>query len=280
MKKRFSSVLLSVSILVLDVSCTTGINRARGISAPIEEAKSVRLEASFVARDIDLSFGIDTSFWETRASQRLDLYYQSMVLPWPKGVIPSVVIKAFHNGVDIFFFLEWEDETKDDTIGINRFPDACAVMFTLEENRQNISVTMGFQGKSNVWQWKASQDRDFWLGERAKNTPYVDFHYPFEEEELFVVSKQEIQSGANDLVTIGVGTISLKSTQNVEGRGLYDNGVWRVVFKRALQSLDPLVDAKFEKANSHLCAFAVWDGSKGDRGGRKSFSYWIELSLN
>jgi DMSO reductase family type II enzyme heme b subunit len=77
-----------------------------------------------------------------------------------------------------------------------------------------------------------------------------------------------------------VGTVTLKPTQTVNGRGEYRNGVWRAVFKRSLAAGDPEIDADFAKPGvSQLSAFAVWNGSKGDRGGRKSISDWVDLVL-
>ncbi len=36
--------------------------------------------------------------------------------------------------------------------------------------------------------------------------------------------------------------------------------------------------AQFDQME-RLCAFAVWNGSKGDRGGRKSISDWVDLRV-
>ena len=202
-----------------------------------------------------------------------------MVLPWPQAVVPSLEIKTFHNNENIFFYVEWEDDTEDATIDIDSFSDACAIMFSLEENQQNLSLTMGSQDKANIWQWKASQDMEFWLNKKIERFAYSDFYYPFEEQELFIVSKEKIESAANDILAVGVGTITQKPTQNIKGRGRYENGIWRVVFERSLKHLDPQIDAKFENVKTQPVRFAVWNGSEGDRGGRKSISYWVELSI-
>ncbi len=138
---------------------------------------------------------------------------------------------------------------------------------------------MGFMGKSNIWQWKASQDKEYWLKEKPETKSYVDFYYPFEEKELFVVSKDVPQSAVNDLMSIRVGTITPKKTQNIQGKGFWDNGTWRVVFKRPLQLSDPELDPAFNSGQKRLCTFAVWNGAKGDRGGRKSISDWVELEI-
>ena len=279
--RRFlAATLVLIFILALNVTCSTGFKFVRGFSVPTEETQIVSLEAPFIEKDIDLSEGIDFAFWESRTPQRVALFFQGMVLPWPQEVVPSVEIKTFHNSENIFFYLAWEDDTEDAIIDIDRFSDACAIMFSLEESQRNLSLMMGSQDKANVWQWKASQDREFWLNEKAERVVYVDFYYPFEEQELFVVSKEKLQSAANDLLAVGVGTITLKPTQNIKARGRYDNGIWRVVFERSLENMDPQFDARFMNVRTQPVRFAIWNGSEGDRGGRKSISYWVDLSLD
>lgn len=251
----------------------------RGVPVDIiQEKEKPELDVPFIKQTINLKNGIDLSFWETMPSLDIELYYQVMVLPWPKKVVPQVTVKAFRNKKDIYFYMEWEDKTIDNIQETGIFTDACAIMFPLSEDIQPSSLMMGFLGHANLWQWKADQDREFWLNERYEKKPYVDFYYPFEEEELFIVSKKKYQSAVNDLLAIRVATITHKPSQNVKGRGIYNKGVWRVVYKRSLKAADAEVDIKFSKSNK-LCAFAVWDGSHRDRGGRKSISNWVQLNI-
>ena len=157
------------------------------------------------------------------------------------------------------------------------------------------TIMMGFMHKSNIWYWKASRDREYWLSqEKAGATDelmqtkvYADYHYPFEEKEIFVVSKDISKSAVNDLIAIRVGTLTPKELQNVQGRGFWSDNTWQVVFKRAIAITDPEVDANLEQApptagqaeKNKLCAFSVWNGASGDRGGRKSISDWVELQI-
>ena len=116
------------------------------------------------------------------------------------------------------------------------------------------------------------------MNELPKTEAYADYYYPFEEEEIFSVSKDIPKSAVKDLLAIRVGTITPKETQNVSGRGFWKDGVWQVVFKRSLKAVDAEDDADFRPGRK-LCAFAVWNGAKGDRGGRKTISDWAELDV-
>lgn len=280
MKKLIIFLIIFVSIFAFYFLLHYGFKHTRGIPVLIEELKRPILEVPSIDKEIDLDKGIDIELWNSLPTKEIKLLYQVMILPWPKVITPLVKVKAFHNSKDIYFYLEWQDDTEDKILGINKFSDASAIMFPLDENVQTPSLMMGFLGRANIWHWKASRDREFWLKEDIEGPKtYVDWTYPFEEKETLSVSKELVKSAVNDLVAIRVGTVTTKETQNVEGRGFYNGGVWKVVFKRSIQELEPDLDAKFEINKKRLCAFAAWNGSKGDRGGRKSISDWVELEI-
>ncbi|MGQ9629034.1 MAG: ethylbenzene dehydrogenase-related protein [bacterium] len=279
MRKR-TIILISVALVVaFSTAVYYGLRHSRGVPVAVEVTKRATLEVPFIDREIDLAEGISLDVWNSIAPTEVELTYQVMVLPWPKGLASPITVKAFHNGENMYFYIEWEDDTENRSLGINEFPDATAIMFPLDEKVQPSTIMMGFTGRSNIWQWKASQDREYWSKELPEAETYSDFYYPFEGRELFVVSKVVAASAANDLMAIGVGTVTSKEAQNVQGRGFWNGGTWRVVFKRSLKPVDPEVDAVFNPGVRKLCAFGVWNGANGDRGGRKSISDWVELVL-
>lgn len=271
-------VILSLSFVWL---VYYGIRHSRGVPVKFEEIARPIIEAPFMDKTLDLSQGISAEFWDALKPQEVDLTYQVTVLPWPKprDQIQPVRVKVFHNAVDIYFYLSWNDDNEDRVLEINKFSDASAIMFPLDEKAQAHSIMMGFLGKANIWQWKASQDREYWQSVHPETDAYADYHYPFEEKEIFPVAKTMPKSAVNDLLAIRIGTITPKEIQSVEARGFWQEGKWQVVFKRTLKALDPEADAQFNPGKK-LCAFAVWDGASGDRGGRKSISDWAELIVH
>lgn len=277
MKK--SSVILIVIAVVIGFGTLVyfGIRRARGVPVMSEEVATPQVIVAEIAKEIELADGLDLEFWDSLDYQQIDLFYQVMVLPWPKEVVPYVRIKSFHNGEEIYFYMEWPDESENAQIEIGTFSDAGAVMFPLGENAPASTLMMGFMGQANIWQWKARQNLEYWTGLEERTT-YVDFYYPFEEEELFVVSKDPVVSAANDLISVRVATVTLKAEQLVAGIGIHEDGVWRVVLKRVMTTDEPRTDAQFVESTIR-CAFAVWDGANRDRGGRKSISNWVELVI-
>ena len=83
-----------------------------------------------------------------------------------------------------------------------------------------------------------------------------------------------------DLNAVGFGTLTAQSPegQNISGVGFWVEGKWRVVFVRQLNSADAF-DAKFQPGAKVPIAFAVWDGSKGDRDGQKAVTTWYILQI-
>ena len=279
--KKATAILISVVIIAaFGWLVYYGLTHSRGVPVKAEKIERPVIEVPFVDEDIDLTKGISAKLWDAIQPKGIDLLYQITVLPWPMArekVVP-VVVKAFHNQDDIYFYLSWLDDTEDRILKANKFSDACAIMFPMDEKAQPHSIMMGFLGRSNIWHWKAIQDIQYWMNELPKTEAYADYYYPFEEEEIFSVSKDIPKSAVKDLLAIRVGTITPKEIQNVSGRGFWKDGVWQVVFKRSLGAVDSEDGADF-KQGKKLCAFAVWNGSKGDRGGRKTISDWAELDI-
>lgn len=278
--KKTLIILISLALLISFIGLVYyGLRHSHGVPVSIEKIERLTIDAPFVDKEIDLEKGISSDIWETLAAQEIKLMYQLMVLPWPKVVVPAVLVKAFHNQKEIYFYIRWKDDTEDNELKLNKFSDACAIMFPLGKEVQPHSIMMGFIGKANIWQWKASQDKEYWLGMHPQVEAYADYHYPFEEQEIFPVSKTIPKSAANDLLAIRVGTVTPKELQNIQARGFYSEGAWQVVFKRQIQTVAPEEDAVFKIGDKQLVAFAAWNGSKGDRGGRKSISDWVELVI-
>jgi len=280
--KKSTVILIAIGLIIIfTIIVYFGVRYARGNPVTIKEpTESVTLAADYIDKDINLDKGVSMDIWDNIEAVEIELLHQVMVMPWSKSLMSPLEVKAFHNNSNIYFYLSWKDDTKDITIDIDEFTDASAVMFPLEDEIQPSTILMGFIGGANIWHWKASQDKEYWSVVPAETDNYVDSYYPFEEEELFAVSKEKIESAVSDLIAIRVGTITHKQNQNIQGRSLFEDGIWHVVFKRSMDIEDPETDLVIEPGQEKLIAFAIWNGSNGDRGGRKSISDWVELNVN
>src|SRR3990167_230143 len=180
------------------------LRHGRGVPVEIETPQRLTLEAPYLEKEIDLREGISQSLWDSLGAKEIKLLYQVMVLPWPKVITPLVKAKAFHNKKEIYFYLEWNDDSEDRILEMNKFSDACAIMFPLDEKTQTPTLMMGFLGRADIWHWKAVQDKEYWLGKPNETKAYADYYYPFEEKETLALSRVIPKSAVNNLMAIRV----------------------------------------------------------------------------
>ncbi len=76
-----------------------------------------------------------------------------------------------------------------------------------------------------------------------------------------------------DLNAKGFGNLRAQDRQDVTGFGVWNDGVWRVVFQRKLQT-DDEKDAQIIPGEFLQIAFAIWDSDNGETGSKKAVSSW------
>lgn len=169
--------------------------------------------------------------------------------------LDSVSVKAMHNGKEVAFLVMWDDITQDpkpvgsgaQASNANTLSDAIAIQFPVKiEGFVKPYFIMGDSERAvNLWIWKPD-------GHGVK------------ESNASGITKETPQDQAS---------------QNVEGKGIYSQGQWRVVFKRALVTQDKDRDITIEAGKFIPVAFSAWDGSNGDEGAKRSVSAWYYLFL-
>ena len=94
-----------------------------------------------------------------------------------------------------------------------------------------------------------------------------------------IVSDPTRGTPAEDLVAQGFGTLKARPPvdQRVAATGTYSLGSYRLVFKRTLSGGQGRVS--LTPGETALVSFAVWNGSAGDRDGKKSITIWQELNI-
>jgi len=95
-----------------------------------------------------------------------------------------------------------------------------------------------------------------------------------------IVSDQTRKSPAEDLAARGIGTLRARPRidQNVDARGIYGHGSYEVMFRRPLAP-NGQGSVALRPGTTVPVAFAVWNGSAGDRDGKKSVTIWQELRI-
>jgi DMSO reductase family type II enzyme heme b subunit len=162
------------------------------------------------------------------------------------GAVKELRVRALHNGLRIFFRLEWDDPNPDYRITEDTlFADGAGVLFPLRGNAD--IATMGSVDQTvNAWHWRA----DF--NDQPKN----------------------VTGG-------GVGASQRLTGGSLSAKSAWADGVWRLVMGRPFsvpESPDEAVP--LEPGKKVLVGFSVWEGSIGERAGFKAYSQqWRELEI-
>ncbi|MHB1306007.1 MAG: ethylbenzene dehydrogenase-related protein [Limisphaerales bacterium] len=206
---------------------------------------------------------------------------------WPEpNQVYAVAVYAVTDGDRVAVLLQWRDELPQNTaIRVQDFQDAAALQFSMTTN-------YGFLGMGdalnpvNLWNWKAGWQTEVEDG----SPPDMDSVYQSMHADAWVLTdyntarsagnviSQPHKSPVEDANARGFGSFQSQplKQQNVEGRGIWHDGFWNVIFIRDLKSKD-VDDVKFVAGRTVPVAFAIWNGEQGDRNGRKMVSNWYQL---
>ncbi len=237
----------------------------------------------------ELDTNPDSPVWEKARSTNLIL----RPLSARREAIEIINVASVNNGEVLAIRLKWKDPTKDGFMEgrSDVFTDGVAVQLalgavTLHTHGHNEPFFgMGNRGKPvNIWHWKAGLEETLEASEDSEySTGGVDmdaliFGGVMSNPVTKLGTTQ--QNAVEELNSEGFGTITPqpREYQNVEGTGVWKDGEWTVVFTRTF-AVSGKWDAVFDKKEPLLVAFAVWDGKKEDRNGRKVVSVWQRLNI-
>jgi len=156
------------------------------------------------------------------------------------GRTHEIQVQSLHNGAEIFFHLQWNDDHPDNVMTEEHpFVDAAGIIMPMDNKAPHtIMVTMGSPAYPiNVWYWRADEP------EKPRN----------------VTAK-------------GLGTTVTSKKSFLFSRGVWSNGKWNVVVGRSFSVPEQKDEAvQLHPGMSTLVSFAVWDGGNQERAGIKAF---------
>lgn len=269
------------------------------LKVPLASSQGVTLVAAQVTGELPVK-DPNSALWQKATALQVPLSAQTVTMPILRETrVKSVTARAIHNGKQIAFLIEWDDDTQNvKMVRIQDFRDAVAVEFPQVQGQPFICMGM-VGGNVNIWHWKADWQADiaawqdvetqypnmnvdqypFAKGDMPSPADYQDANYlpAMASGNLFAMPRV---SPVEDLVAGGFGTLTTegKAGQNVQGNGVWENNRWRVIFSRDLTSPDA-DDVVFEPGQVYSVAFAAWDGANNERNGMKSTSQWTSLQL-
>ena len=275
----------------------------RSLSSDAQRAKAEMKQFRIVAARVPaLPDGPDSGVWRNATAVNLHM----MPLWWRTDRPEEVTVRALHDGTSLALLLKWEDGTNDETaIRPQDFRDAAAVQFALAPDPPFFAMGQP-NAPVNIWMWKSERQADLQpvFQDVEKMYPNIGIDsYPnllrspieqpmrnaltLESDPRFVtawgagniVADPTRRSAAEDLTAQGFGTLKAHPApdQAITAVGEHTTGSYRVQFTRALSGRH--TDVQLAAGQRVPVAFAVWNGSAGDRDGKKSVTIWQELVL-
>lgn len=175
--------------------------------------------------------------------------------------LDSISVKVLYNKNEIAMLIEWDDRTRSLPRDIKAmeiadgevFEDAIAVQWPIHIVQEGEKSYFGMgdaRWPVNIWYWKSES------GVAAPQTV-----------KLFN------SKGIKEREERDPGKVGLRV------KGVYNKGTWRVVIRRLLKTGDADKDVQFAEGRFIPIAFAVWDGSKGEKGSKHMMTTWYWLYM-
>lgn len=240
----------------------------------------------------------ESAVWRAAAPFNVTMLPQVITTPsHPNPAIKSLTVRAAHNGKWVGVLVEWKDTTRSDRLVVDQFGDQVAVEFPVQYKPDEMpNPMMGSPGRRvDIWQWRAAFQRDIDAGE-----PKISDIYPYilvdvyPDEVLRATDARPYMGavGVDNLISHphgmspvleqsaeGFGTLTaLPQDQDTDGRGVWKDGTWRVVFTHPLTPLSKN-SARFAEGGATVIGFAVWDGGNREVGARKAWAGWVPFRL-
>lgn len=244
------------------------------LGIPIVSSEGMFIRSHLITGDIPSA--PEDPAWEKIPPMTLPLSGQVITRPsWPEPSARALVVRSVHNGTEIAFLLEWQDNTKNDRLSPGTFRDGLAIGLPLGDAPAFFCMGQ-LDHYINIWHWKADWQSD--IDRRAARA--TEGKREGGEVRRFEVIPRRASS-VEDLVGGGFSTLTTKQTQGrIQGKATWKDGVWHVVMRRPLASTDPENEARLEPGRLQTIAFAVWNGENKERNGQKAVAPWYQLSID
>jgi hypothetical protein len=243
-----------------------------GFGVPLVSSEGMIIRARLV--EGELPTGPEDASWAKVSPMTLPLSGQVITRPvWPEPTARALTVRSLHNGTEIAFLLEWQDNTKNDRLTPGTFRDGLAIGLPLGDAPAFFCMGQ-LDHYINIWHWKADWQSD--IDRRAAKTS----EKARDGVRTFEVIPRRISS-VEDLIGGGFSTLTTKERQGrVQGKAAWKDGVWHVVMRRPLVSEEQENEAKLIPGRVQTVSFAVWNGENKERNGQKAVAPWFQLVID
>lgn len=196
------------------------------------------------------------AIWDRAQEATVPLSSQQIYQPGG-GTTRAVHVRVLEDGINIGFKVSWDDDTRNDTIGMVP-SDSAAIQMPIDPTNLPYQC-MGQSGnRVNIWQWKAALERE-----------------GRENEGALPVGGAGVRNLTSNGICKAVDTPGLEPAV----QSYHDGKQWHVVFRRGLSKGGPGA-APLSTVLNTSAAFAVWNGAKGEAKGMKAVSSWNSVQFS
>lgn len=239
--------------------------------------------------------------WDKIPATEIPLQPQQTTSPTlEKATVLALQVQAIHDDKRAAWRISWPAAGPATQVETGAFTDAVAIQFPMVDGAP---FTMGAKGQPvRLLHWKAIWQKDidsgfqditdlypnawcdlYWfapglgrisaaqLGSDPKARAFMS-HLAAGNPMANTHRKQPVE----EIVAEGFGSATSVPDSPSTAHGVWKDGRWTVVLDRPLNPADPLA-ARLRSHPQNLVSFAVWDGTAGNRGGRKQYCTWIPL---
>jgi hypothetical protein len=243
-----------------------------GLDVPLVSSQGMVIRSQLL--DGELPVTPEDPAWAKVSPMTLPLSGQIITRPvWPEPTARALTVRSLHNGKEIAFLLEWQDNTKNDRLTPGTFRDGVAIGLPLGDAPAFFCMGQ-LDHYINIWHWKADWQSD--IDRRAARAGEKKSG----ELRTFEVIPRRVSS-VEDLIGGGFSTLTTKENQGrVQGKATWKDGVWHVVMRRPLSSEEQENEAKLVPGRVQTVSFAVWNGENKERNGQKAVAPWFQLMID
>jgi hypothetical protein len=277
----------------------------RVLREDVQRVTEVDLLSAFVDQPVPAT-DPESGLWNEAPAVEVALTGQLVILPFKQEpAVEAVRVRSLHDGQQIAFRLEWADPEKDEhSIKTGQFQDACGVLLGPPAAPAGVWIMGTPEMPVTILHWRADWQLDIDAGfqdlEVAFPNVAFDFYPPLvgaehplklpdaypENARMWLpgwhvgnpLSQPVKQTPVQKLIGIGPGTLEAPAAQDAVGKGVWEDGRWKVVLARPLRA-DDAKETALAPGGEYSLVFAVWSGADGDVGGRKSLTQLGRLRL-
>ena len=240
---------------------------------PVVSSQGMFIRAHYLPGDLPTA--PEDQAWSKVPLMTLPLSGQVITRPvWPEPAARALTVRSIHNGTDIAFLLEWQDNTKNDRLTPGTFRDGVAIGLPLGDAPAFFCMGQ-LDHYINIWHWKADWQSDI----DRRSAKSAEKKVEGEVRRFEVIPRRK--SSVEDLIGGGFSTLTTKDEQGrVQGKATWKDGMWHVVMRRPLASTGQENEARLQAGHLQTIAFAVWNGENKERNGQKAVAPWFQLSID